>query len=82
MTSPDTRTRALERDMDPEAAGSLLRERIRSLGSQGRRGALLGAPLVTSEWRYMGCGRWVSFGAPGHEEYTAGCDFCSRWRVS
>lgn len=30
MTSPDTRTRALERDMDPEAAGALLRERIRA----------------------------------------------------
>tara|TARA_R110002072_G_scaffold35076_2_gene104180 strand:- start:29163 stop:29663 length:501 start_codon:yes stop_codon:yes gene_type:complete len=30
MTSPDTRTRALERDLDPEAAGALLRERIRA----------------------------------------------------
>jgi hypothetical protein len=20
-------------------------------------------------------------GAPGHETYTEGCDFCSRWKV-
>lgn len=49
MTSPDTRTRALERDMDPEAAGALLRDRIRA-GEAERSSvevaALLGHPAA------------------------------------